>query len=205
MTKPLSPTASPATWFLAGCLLATGALASDWASFRGPGARGIKNAQNLPIDWNPETGKNIRWRIEVPGLGHSSPVVSGNRLFVTSAITAGMTPEITDSSGIDAAESGAEHEWFVLAFDTANGNLLWKTKVSAGKPRSGRHGKASRANPTPATDGKVVVAIVGSQGLFALDAGTGETMWHVDLGVLDPGLYEDPTSHWGHASLTDPS
>jgi outer membrane protein assembly factor BamB len=174
--------------------------AQDWERFRGPGARGVSDNQNLPHEWNVETGENVRFRVDLPGIGHSSPVVSGNRVFLTAALAEGVDIQLEGDGEIDPGEDSIEHVWAVLAIHKRDGRLLWQTRASAGVPRARRHAKSSRANPTPATDGKTVATILGSQGLFALDAATGEQLWHVDLGVLDPGLYEDPGSNWGHAS-----
>ena len=180
--------------------LSATAAAQDWPSFRGPSARGIADNQNLPHSWDLESGKNVRFQVELPGLGHSSPIVHGDRIFLTTALADNVSPEFKREAAVDPAEQETEHVWAVLALDKNDGTTLWQTKTTAGAPRAGRHPKSSRANPTPTTDGKTVVAILGSQGMFALDAASGEQLWHVDLGVLDPGLYQDSTSNWGHAS-----
>jgi outer membrane protein assembly factor BamB len=176
------------------------ALAQNWPTFRGPNARGIADQQALPADWDPKTGKNIRWKTAVPGVGHSSPIVWGNCLFVTSV--ARSTPvelALGDTGGIRLANDKEPHTWRLNALDSSTGKLLWSKDVVTGVPRATRHIKSSQANATPATDGKMVVAIFGSEGLVAFDF-EGNQKWRVDLGVLNPGLFGDPTSEWGHSS-----
>ncbi len=184
------------------CLLLfpTLAGAENWPSFRGPGARGVADGQDLPVEWDVATGKNVRFRTEIPGMGHSSPIVWGERVFLTTAEAAGVPPLcLADECGIDLATDDQEFTWKVLAVSAADGEMLWSRDVARGQPRATRHVKASQANATPATDGEVVAAILGSEGLWVFDLG-GNELWRIDLGALDPGLYGDPESSWGHAS-----
>ncbi len=185
---------------LALCLMPATLAAQDWPSFRGPGARGVADGQNLPVTWNVTTGENVRFHTALPGLGHSSPIVWGERIFLTSAETAELPPlRLGDEGGIDLAADEAEFTWKVLAVDTGSGDVVWCRDVVTAKPRARRHVKSSQANATPATDGEVLAAILGSEGLFVFDL-DGKELWRADLGTLDPGLYGDPSSHWGHAS-----
>ena len=182
------------------CLAPATLAAQDWPSFRGPGARGVADGQDLPVTWNVTTGENVRFETALPGLGHSSPIVWGEQVFLTSAETAELPPlRLGDEGGIDLAADDAEFTWKVLAVDKRSGEILWRKDVVTARPRARRHVKSSQANATPATDGKVLAVILGSEGLFVFDL-DGKELWRTDLGTLDPGLFGDPSSSWGHAS-----
>jgi outer membrane protein assembly factor BamB len=175
----------------------------QWPSFRGPSGSGVANA-SPPTVWNVETGANVIWRTPVPGLGHSSPVVWGDRIFLTTAVSKAPSASQlvlgdSDAAGIDPATDTSPHEWRVLAFDRRSGVLAWSRSVHAGVPRVKRHVKASHASATPATDGRRVVAMLGSEALVAFDM-EGTELWRQDLGRLAVGLADDPTYEWGPAS-----
>lgn len=193
--------ASPCLLALVAVLAAAPAVAQNWPSFRGPHARGVADEQNLPTSWNVESGESLLWRVDVPGLAHSSPVVWGERLFVTTAVAKDLPAlKLGDSGGIDLAADRTPFTWKALALDARSGRLLWEKELASGVPRAQRHVKASQANATPATDGEHVAVILGSEGLFVLDADSGELRWKKDLGVLDPDLFGDTSSQWGHGS-----
>jgi outer membrane protein assembly factor BamB len=188
------------TAFILCCSFAAAARAQNWPSFRGPNASGVADGRPTPERWDAEKSVNIRWKTEIPGLGHSSPVVWGDRVFVTTAVSAEANPTIVPKDrGIGLAQDNAEHTWRVYCLDKATGKILWERTAHRGVPRSKRHIKATQANPTPATDGRYVVALMNSEGLFAWDV-SGKELWRKDLGVLNPGLFGDPTSEWGQAS-----
>jgi len=172
----------------------------DWPSFRGPGARGVADGQDLPTAWDVASGQNIRWKLAVPGMSHASPVVSAGRVFVVSAVGQ-ENPELLlgKQGGSDIVADLTPQSWRIYCVDARDGTILWEKEAYAGVPRAKRHGKGSYANPTPATDGRTVVAIFGSQGLSAYSV-DGELKWKTDLGVLDPGLARDPTLSWGYGS-----
>jgi outer membrane protein assembly factor BamB len=175
--------------------------AGSWPSFRGPLAAGVADGINLPDSWDGAKGTNIRWRVAVPGLAHSSPVVWGNRIFVTTAISskanASFKPGLYGAG--TASEDRSRHTWAILCFDKANGKLLWQRDAFVGEPREKRHIKSTYASATPATDGRIVVASFGSQGLYAYDV-SGKFLWKVDLGRMDVGAYDIPSYEWGTAS-----
>jgi outer membrane protein assembly factor BamB len=173
----------------------------SWPSFRGPQAAGFADEQDLPDSWNVKTGENIQWRTSVPGLGHSSPIVWGNRLFVTSAISsrAGATFKTGPYNGADASDDTSSHQWVLYALDTASGRIVWQKTAYEGSPRDKRHVKSTYASSTPATDGRVVVAWFGSQGLHAYTV-EGTPLWRVDLGRVSVGATEAATIEWGPAS-----
>jgi outer membrane protein assembly factor BamB len=180
---------------------ATAAVTGDvWPQFRGPGALGVADGQDLPTEWDVVSGENVRWSAELPGIAHSSPVVWGDRVFVTSAASEAMADvALGDTGGITVAGDEEPFTWSVMALDREDGSVLWRKDVVRGIPRARRHVKATQANATPVTDGETLVVILGSEGLYAFDT-AGEPLWDRDLGVLDPGLFGDETSQWGHAS-----
>ena len=186
--------------FLLALALTSPASPQDWPSFRGPFAKGVADGQDLPAEWDVAKLRNIRWTQTLPGVGHSSPIVSGDRVFVTTAVAAEPpTLVLGDKGGIEPAEDRAPVSWRLLCLDAKTGAILWDREAYRGAPRAKRHAKASQANATPVTDGKTVVALFGSEGVAAFDR-DGTALWRADLGVLDPGLLDDPGSQWGHAS-----
>lgn len=175
--------------------------AGNWPSFRGPGAAGVADGQELPDHWNGETGENVRWQTPIPGLGHSSPVVWGDRVFVTSAISS--DPNATFRPGLygdgDASSDRSRHRWVVYAIDPDTGEVLWERVAYQGRPIDRRHVKSTYASATPATDGRIVVAAFGSQGVYAYDF-EGRFRWKFDPGRLDVGAYDIRSYEWGPAS-----
>jgi len=173
----------------------------SWPSFRGPHASGVAEGQNLPDKWNGKTGENILWRTPIPGLAHSSPVVWGNRIFVTTAISS--DPKASFRPGLygdgDASKDRSVHRWMVYALDKQSGKILWERVAYEGEPIDKRHIKSTYANSTPVTDGRIVVAWFGSQGVYAYDV-NGKLLWKVNLGRVDMGAYDIPTYEWGPAS-----
>jgi outer membrane protein assembly factor BamB len=173
----------------------------SWPSFRGPLGSGIADGQHLPDQWNGTSGKNILWRTPIPGLGHSSPVVWGDRIFVTTAVSS--RGNATFKPGLygdgDASEDRSSHRWLILALDKRTGKTLWERVAYEGEPLDKRHIKSTYASSTPVTDGRIVVASFGSQGVHAYDV-NGTFLWKVDVGRLDLGAYDIPTFEWGPAS-----
>jgi outer membrane protein assembly factor BamB len=172
-----------------------------WPSFRGRHASGVADGMNLPDRWDGASGENIRWRTPIPGLAHSSPIVWGNRLFVTSAVSS--NPDATFRPGLygdgDASEDRTPHRWMLYAVDKLSGEILWERVAHEGEPREKRHIKSTYASSTPATDGRLVVAWFGSHGVHAYDV-NGTFLWKVDLGQVNMGAYDIPTYEWGPAS-----
>ena len=144
---------------------------ANWPSFRGPNASGVSDGQNLPDRWDTKSGENILWRTPIPGLAHSSPVVWGNRIFVTTAVSS--DPKASFRPGLygdgDASTDRSPHRWVVYAIDKPSGKVLWQRVAHEGAPVDKRHIKSTYANSTPATDGKIVVAWFGSHGVHAFD------------------------------------
>ena len=155
------------------------------------------------MNWDVKTRRNVAWTVAIPGMGHSSPIVWGDRVYVTTAVASSGTPTVvtgdSSKSGIDAAADMVSHTWRLIAIDKASGKIVWDRAVHTGVPRVKRHVKASHASSTPATDGRAIVALLGSEGLFCFDM-NGAVKWRQDLGVMDVGLVDDPTYQWGPAS-----
>ena len=182
-------------------LLASTAAAQNWPSFRGPGAAGVADGNNLPATWNVSNGANIAWKRPIPGLAHSSPIVWGDRVFVTTAVSSRGGDSF--KRGLygegDAADDRSVQQWKLLCLNRRTGAIEWERLAYQGVPKEKRHMKATYANATPATDGEIVVAFFGSQGLYAYNL-EGKAMWSRDLGRLDVGAYDLPEYEWGTAS-----
>jgi outer membrane protein assembly factor BamB len=182
-------------------LLAAAACAQNWPSFRGPGATGVADGQNPPVKWNVADGTNIAWKTPIPGLAHSSPIVWGDRVYVTTAIPKKQAVQFRGGlyGAGDPADDNLEQSWRLYALDRKTGRIIWERTVLEAVPRISRHPKNSHASSTPATDGRRIVAMFGSEGLFAFDTG-GKQLWKQDLGVLDQGAFDYPDFQWGTAS-----
>lgn len=145
-------------------LLSTSLLtAADWPEFRGSNAQGQSEATNLPLTWSPTAG--IAWKAAVAGVGWSSPVVIGERIYLTSALPIG---------GVE--DPKADRSLHALALDAATGKPVWDVEIfTATSPRM--HRKNSHASPTPVyEEGKLYVHF-GHLGTACLDAVTGKTIW----------------------------
>ena len=173
----------------------------QWPSFRGPQASGVADGQRLPDRWDGTTGQNIRWRTPIPGLAHSSPIVWGDTIFVTTAISS--RKDATFKPGLygdgDASDDRSVHKWVIYALDKRSGRIRWERVAREGAPRNKRHIKSTYASATPVTDGRIVVAWFGSEGIHAYDV-NGVPLWHADLGRVDMGAYDIPSYEWGPAS-----
>src|SRR6185436_12136805 len=164
-------------------------------------ASGVADGQHLPDTWNVTTGENVLWKTPIPGLAHSSPIVWGDRIFVTSAISS--RPDATFRPGLygdgDASDDRSRQRWMIYAIDKRTGKMLWERTAHEGEPLNKRHIKSTYASSSPATDGRIVVAWFGSEGVYAYDL-DGTLRWKVDLGRVDMGAYDIPTFEWGPAS-----
>jgi outer membrane protein assembly factor BamB len=172
-----------------------------WPAFRGRNASGIGDGADTLTTWNVETGEGIRWQADIAGLGNSSPVVWGDRVFLTTAVAEGIPQEIqTGLTGSgEQVDEEVEHRWLVLAFDKGSGEKLWETEVGRGVPLTRRHFKASQANSTPVTDGEHLVVVFPTAGIACLDL-DGNIRWQHALGGLNAGAFTDPGMEWGFAS-----
>jgi len=176
--------------------------ARDWPQFRGIAARGLSEGAPPPTTWNAPEGRGVRWRTPVPGLGHSSPIVWGDLVCVTSAISGKPDPELKVGlyGNIDPVVDDTVHTWKVYCVDRRTGRMRWERTAAQGVPKVKRHTKATHANATPATDGRILVAMFGSEGLYAYELATGKPLWEKNLGLLDAGFFMVPEAQWGFAS-----
>jgi outer membrane protein assembly factor BamB len=185
------------------CLLAARAIAAAepvWPQFRGPEANPVSREARLEEEWGKT--KNVEWIAEIPGRGWSSPIVSGERVFVTTATTEGESkpPQIgTEYSNEYAAELEKQGlteaqvlekltardielpkevmlHYFLYCLNLKSGKLEWKREFHTGRPPGGRHRKNSFVSETPVTDGKAVYVYVANLGLYAFDI-KGKALW----------------------------
>lgn len=188
---------------LAVCVLATTtAHAQVWPSFRGFRGSGVADGANPPTVWDVEKGINVKWKTAIPGFAHSSPIVWGDRVFVTTAVPtseAAVTFRHGEDAGVASTRDDAPHSWRVYALDKDSGTIVWDRVAHKGIPRTARHVMASQANATPATDGKHLVVFFGSEGLYCYDL-NGKLLWKRDLGPLASARVHDPSYEWNTAS-----
>jgi outer membrane protein assembly factor BamB len=185
------------------CLsLVCNASAQNWPQFRGAQASGVASgAGKTPTTWDGEKSVGVRWKTPIPGLAHSSPVVWGDKVFLTTAVS--TDPKAVFRKGlygdVEPVKEEPKHSWRVYSLDKRTGRILWERVAYEGVPKIKRHPKATHASSTPATDGKHVVALFGAEGLYCYDA-NGKLLWKQDLGTMDAGWFYDPDYQWGHAS-----
>ena len=182
------------------CLALSGAEQSEqdqWAQWRGPLGNGVAPQADPPVTWSEE--KNVRWKVALPGKGHSSPVVWGDRLFLTTAMAHGepVDPPVGRRPGEhDNTLKVQTNTFIVLAINRKDGKVLWQTTVRDQVPHEGRHNTGSFASASPVTDGERVYAFFGSHGLYCLDW-NGKVLWQRDLG--------DMHSKHGHGEGSSPA
>ena len=136
--------------------------AGNWPGWRGPGGDGVSDEKNVPLRWSGK--ENVRWRAPLPDRGNSTPVVWGDRVFVTQAVE-------------------KDHRRNLMCFARADGRVLWESGVTYAE-REPTNGQNPYCSGSPATDGKVVVAYFGSAGLYCFDT-AGRERWHRDVGKVD--------------------
>lgn len=161
--------------------LTAGIAAENWPQWRGPQGRGISSETSLPTEWAPD--KNVVWKTELP-RGHSSPIVWGDRIFLTSAVEGEVVPGVVPESvrinqpHPQSVAGDKKHTLKVLALDTKTGKILWEQTAYEGPVFDARHERSSFAGPTAVTDGKMVYAYFGPEGLYAYDV-DGKLAWTV--------------------------
>ncbi|HEV7396887.1 MAG TPA: PQQ-binding-like beta-propeller repeat protein [Pyrinomonadaceae bacterium] len=188
--KSFSRLILPITFVLAVIALTATAGATNWPGWRGPTGQGVSTEKNLPAEWS--STKNVKWKTPIAGRGHSSPIVWGNRIFLTTAIEGPVVPGAKAVEHIDEGKPylhpdsvGADHKhtFKVFALDRDTGKVIWEQTAFEGTPYDNRHRKASFASSTPVTDGKNVYAFFGTEGLFAYDF-AGKLIWKAEVGKL---------------------
>jgi outer membrane protein assembly factor BamB len=174
----------------------------NWPSFRGDASSGNGDGQRALTDWDAASGKNIKWKTPIPGIATSSPIVWGNRVFATTAVSSAGNNSIKTGlyGDVKPVDDLSPHEWKVYCLDKATGKILWERTAAMGAPRTKRHTKSSQASSTPVTDGRRVIAVFGSAGAMIAWDYSGKELWRVNLGTLDSGWFFDPAFQWGHSS-----
>ncbi len=175
---------------LLAAILAAAAPASDpasdveggWPAWRGPNRTGSAPAGNPPIEWSEE--KNVRWKKAVPGLGLSSPIVWGDRLFLTTAVPTGERVENPPAPVRgDGVVPDEVLSYEVHALNRKDGSTVWERSVLTEAPHEGHHPDGAWASGSPVTDGEVLIAFFGSRGLYAFDL-DGKELWNRDFGDM---------------------
>lgn len=175
---------------------------ADWPSFRGPRASGAADGFATPAEFSVPEGKNIVWKKDLPGLGHASPIVWGDRVYVVSAVAANGADQplrVGLYGDIASVPGDEEMKWQLLAFDKKTGALLIEKTVFQGKPAIRRHPKATHANSTAATDGERIAVMLGSEGLHVFDM-DGKPLWKKEFGKLEAAFFAVPDAQWGFGS-----
>lgn len=192
---------APLSLALAALTAASISAQQQWPSFRGNNASGVADGHPTAVKWNASTGENVAWKTPVPGLAVSSPIVWGNRVFVSTAVSSDPNQAIRTGlyGDVEPVTDASKHSWHLIAIDKSSGKVVWDKVAYEGVPKTKRHPKSSQASPTPATDGTHVIVSFGSQGLYAYDF-EGKLLWQKDLGVLNAGWFFDPDYEWGVGS-----
>ncbi|MFQ5720102.1 MAG: PQQ-binding-like beta-propeller repeat protein [Acidobacteriota bacterium] len=182
---------------------------SQWGQWRGPLGTGAAVRGDLPVTWGE--GHNVRWKTPLPGRGLSTPVIWGDRIFVTTAIAHGERLPVNhpDAPGAhDNVPALRAEKFTVIALDRDSGQVVWQRTVRDARPHEGTHATGSWASNSAITDGERVYAFFGSEGLFALDM-DGRLLWQVDPGDMQtlhghgegssPALHGDTlVINWDH-------
>ena len=157
---------------------------AQWGQWRGPLSTGAAPQADPPVEWS-ET-KNILWKTELPGLGHSSPVVWGSLVFVTTAEITGpkkLFTGVTPDGAHNNLNPLFDHQFAVMAIDRQSGAVVWRRTIVTRQPHESTHETATWASNSPVTDGEHVLSFFGSNGLHCLDIG-GRLLWSRDFGDM---------------------
>ena len=182
MNKKNLPTAL--VIFVGGLISVGQIFAQNWPGWRGDG-HGISPEKNLPLKWSEDEG--VKWKTPIPGAGHSSPIVWGDCVFVTTGVAEDPNVE-TFKGGIFMGgdrrrPDESEYAYRVICIDADKGDILWSKAIVRQSPKTRRHTKNTYASETPVTDGNYVFASFGSAGLYAVDF-QGTVLWKRDLGLM---------------------
>jgi outer membrane protein assembly factor BamB len=179
--------------------------ATDWPQWRGPKGTGVSDERDLPVRWSAT--ENVTWKADLGGVGVSSPIVSGDRVFVTSQTGSGLVrqgPRLAQGASastagersLDSSRVASDRTTFIVeAFNRADGRRLWQYRVEAAGPLPTVHDKSNMASPSPVTDGQTVYAWFGTGQLVALDM-NGKLVWERNL-AKEIAPFE---INWGHSS-----
>ena len=185
----------------------------NWGQWRGPEANGTSSVGDPPVEWDEK--RNIRWKVAVPGVGHASPIVWGDQVFVLSAVETDVVGERQTSEGGRGRRRGPPtldtqyvHKFVIFAIDRKTGKVNWQRTASEAMPHESTHPTGTWASGSPITDGEHVYATFGSQGLYCYDL-KGSLKWKSDLGNMriklgfgegsSPAIYGDQiVVNWDH-------
>ncbi|HZH72738.1 MAG TPA: PQQ-binding-like beta-propeller repeat protein [Mariniphaga sp.] len=185
--------------------------AENWPQWRGTGNTGAAEKGNPPIVFNEN--HNLKWKTELPGKGHATPIVWGDRIIIQTAVPIKeTTPEtdagISERSHMSPNQTNKVHDFKVLLINRNNGDILWEKTVVSEHPQESTHVLGSWASNSPCTDGDKIYAYFGSRGIFCLDF-EGNILWQHDFGQMQkhmsfgegssPYLYNDKLFiQWDH-------
>jgi outer membrane protein assembly factor BamB len=161
----------------------------QWSAFRGYQSTGVLDNAGLPESFDLTKSQNIRWKVEIPGLGLSSPVIWDNKLFITTAVSSadkeGFRPGIYGD--IAPVKDSSVHDWIVYCIDKNSGKIIWQKTSYSGVPVMKRHPKSTHANTSVATD------------LFCYDM-NGNLLWKKSFGILKSVFFMVKSAEWEFAS-----
>jgi outer membrane protein assembly factor BamB len=203
---------------------------TTWPQFRGHAGRAVAAVATLPTTWS--TTNNVAWRVDVPGLAWSSPIVWGDQVIVTSAVGSGKFKQASPgifgndyvaelqkqglseaqimeklrARDLESPQEIGELRFMVYSFDVKSGKVRWEQEAYKGLPIGGRHRKNTYASETPATDGERIYALFGNIGLFCYDM-NGKPLWSHKIDpqprYLDFGTAASPVVHGGRVYIQD--
>lgn len=163
---------------------------TNWPQWRGPGGSGVSTEKNLPTEWSDT--KNVQWKTEIPGRGHSSPVIWGSRIFLTTSIEGPVVPGAAAVTHIRRGQTyrhpdsvGGDHSYTIklVCLDRETGKILWDKTAYEGTVHDDRHRKNTFASATPVTDGKYVWTLFDAEGAYCHDF-DGKLVWKTSLGKI---------------------
>jgi outer membrane protein assembly factor BamB len=174
---------------------------TEWPQFRGAGSLGVATDSRIPEHWSAT--ENVLWKTDIAGRGWSSPVVWGNRVFLTTVVNTGELEEAKKGlyfGGERAKPSEAVHQWKTLCLDLGSGTVLWERQVHEGVPETPIHIKSSYGSETAVTDGERIYFCFGSVGIYCFDF-AGNAIWQRSLPRLPTrfgwGAAASPALHGG--------
>lgn len=180
-------------------------LENNWHHWRGPLANGTAVNANPPLTWSES--ENIRWKVPVPGLGHATPIIWEDRIFIQTAIKiekteaeekteektgtesvdnnpfSGFLPQEQENRGRRGNRGIDPYQFRLITYNRSDGSILWEKTLREESPHEGKHNDSSYASNSPVTDGEHIYAYFGSRGLYCLDM-TGDLIWEKDLGNM---------------------
>lgn len=170
---------------------------AEWPQWRGPLGNGVSPSADPPVEWSES--KHVKWKVKIPGSGSSTPIVSGNKVFVTTAIPMGEPSSATPRPEPPAERDRSRppggggrmrseiptfpYRFVLMCLDRATGRILWQATANEVTPHEGHHQDHGFASQSPVTDGERVYAYFGSRGLHAFDL-EGNRLWSKDLGKM---------------------